>query len=444
VRDNWHGLDPDGNFHVAQFSAIVSVGREVAISRGEEAGDVLMGAKSYRGRPIRLRLPWLVATALLVAPLAGWQAAYSQTDEVTRNPIAGSRIFESKGCVKCHSVNGMGGDVGPDLGHISRRRSFYELAATMWNHLPSMGAKMKELGIERPTLDPRETADLIAYLFTLDYFDAPGDVVVGEGLFSEKKCVVCHRVGTFGGTEGPSLDKLGRFGSPILMAAAMWNHGPHMAEEMDERGVERPTFTGAELNDLAAYLESVAPPPLEGPLYVLPGSAEEGRVLFTEKDCIDCHSIQGVGGHAGPDLSKFGAQRSLMEFAAAMWNKAPLMREALAGGESDLPELGGGEMADLVAYLYSIQYFAEAGDVEAGREVLSERGCLGCHRLNGRGGQASELDDVAMSSPAAVIAALWNHSALMERSAAEEPTTWRKLTAEEMADLMAFLQAPSH
>lgn len=101
-------------------------------------------------------------------------------------------------------------------------------------------------------------------------------------------------------------------------------------------------------------------------------------------------------------------------------------------------------MADLVAYLYSIQYFAEAGEAEKGREVLTEKGCLGCHRLDGRGGQASDLQDVSgMSSPAAVIAALWNHSALMERRVAEEPATWRKLTAEEMADLMAFLQGPS-
>lgn len=404
-----------------------------------------MGAQSVCGRAAGPGIPWLIAAALLVPPVSGWQPAYSQTDEVTRNPIAGSRVFEAKGCIKCHSVNGMGGDIGPDLGHISRRRSFHELAATMWNHLPVMGEKMEEVGIERPTLDPRETADLIAYLFTLDYFDAPGDVVAGKELFNEKKCVVCHQVGTFGGTEGPSLDKLSRFGSPILMGAAMWNHGPPMAETMEEKGVERPTFTGAELNDLAAYLESVAPPPLEGPLYVLPGSAEEGRVLFTEKHCIECHAVQGVGGHAGPDLSKFGAQRSLMEFAAAMWNKAPLMREALEEEDRDLPELGGGEMADLVAYLYSIQYFAEAGDAERGREILTEKGCLGCHRLNGRGGEASDLQEVAgMGSPAEVIAALWNHSVWMEEGAAKEPATWRKLSAEEMADLMAFLQARQH
>jgi len=406
-----------------------------------------MCVESTRWSAVRGGMSCLPVAALLGSLLVAPRPVYPQMgEEVTRNPIAGSEVFEAEGCVKCHSVNGMGGNVGPDLGQISRRRSFYDLAATMWNHLPAMGVEMERRGIERPSLDPQETAHLIAYLFALDYFDVPGDVEKGGELFTEKKCVVCHRVGSFGGTEGPNLEKLSRFGSPILMAAAMWNHSPAMTARMQEKGVERPAFSGSELNDLAAYLESVGDTPLEGPLYVLPGSAEEGRVVFTEKDCIDCHAVQGVGGQEGPDLSKFGAQRSLMEFAAAMWNKAPEMEAALAEGESDLAELGGGEMADLVAYLYSIQYFAEAGDAASGRDLVAATGCLDCHRLDGRGaGDASDLSQVAgaMSSPADVISALWNHSALMEAGAASEEGSWRKLTPEEMADIMAFLQAPS-
>ena len=405
-----------------------------------------MCAEVCRSTTVRARAPWLCVTALAGLLVIAPEPLHSQVgEEVTRNPIAGSEVFEAEGCIKCHAVNGMGGDVGPDLGQISRRRSFYELAATMWNHLPAMGEEMLERGIERPELDPKETANLVAYLFALDYFDAPGDVEAGRELFTEKKCVVCHQVGSFGGTEGPNLDQLSRFGSPVLMAAAMWNHGPAMAPRMEEKGVERPTFTGDELNDLATYIESVGPTPLEGPLYILPGSAEEGRVVFTEKSCIDCHAVRGVGGQQGPDLSGFGAQRSLMDFAAAMWNKAPAMQAALEEEQSELAQLGGGEMADLVAYLYSIQYFAEAGDAENGRELVAAKGCLGCHALGERGSKkASDLVEVAgaMRSPAHVISALWNHSTLMEAGAAGEGS-WRELTPEEMADIMAFLQAPT-
>lgn len=363
---------------------------------------------------------------------------------LTQDPLAGSKVFGEKGCVKCHAVNGLGGTVGPDLGQISRRRSFYELAATMWNHLPKMEAAMEEHGIERPQIDAREAGDLIAFLFTLDYFDPPGDVNVGQQLFSEKKCVVCHQIGVYGGVVGPSLDHLSQYGSPILVAAAMWNHGPAMADEMQKRGIRRPSFEGSELVDLISYLESVAPEPLGGPLYVIPGSAEEGRVVFVEKRCSGCHAVQGVGGRVGPDLAERASQRSLIDFAAAMWNKAPGMRAAMAQRGIDVPELGAGEMADLVAYLYSIRYFAESGDADLGPQQLRSASCLECHALEGRGGDsAADLSaKTGMDSPAEVLSTLWNHSALMKSS--EDPTpSWPELTPELMADIAAYLQRSS-
>ncbi len=363
---------------------------------------------------------------------------------LTQNPLAGSQVFGAKGCVKCHSVNGLGGTVGPDLGRISRRRSFHDLAATMWNHLPGMGAKMREYGLERPQMSPREAADLIAFLFTLDYFDPPGDVEAGKHLFTDKKCVVCHQVGVYGGVIGPSLDFVSQYGSPIIVAAAMWNHGPAMSEMMAARGVERPTFGGAELADLITYLESLSAEPIQGPLYVLPGSAERGRLIFTEKQCVECHSVGGAGGRVGPDLAELSSNRGLTEFAAAMWNKAPAMTTAMQSRGTDIPHLGGGEMADLVAYLYSVQYFAESGDSFEGRRLLSAKGCLACHSLAGAGGDsAGDLARTELGSAAGVISSLWNHSLFMESEYEDRGESWPELSAEEMADIMAFLQTVS-
>src|SRR2546422_3651588 len=96
-----------------------------------------------------------------------------------QDPVSGSHIFGARGCSKCHSINGVGGKVGPDLGRIQRPRSFYDLAAAMWNHLPRMVERMRQLKIERPFLTPWETGDLIAFLYTLDYFDPPGHAQVG-------------------------------------------------------------------------------------------------------------------------------------------------------------------------------------------------------------------------------------------------------------------------
>lgn len=360
----------------------------------------------------------------------------------TQNPAAGSRVFGSKGCAQCHAVNGVGGQVGPDLGRIARPRSFYGLAAAMWNHFPRMAERRRELGILHPHLNPRETGDLIAFLYTLNYFDPPGNLEAGQRLFTEKKCIVCHQVEGTGGVIGPNLDFFKQHGSPIFVATAMWNHGPAMAETMRARGIKRPTFKGTELIDLIAYLKSASPEPAEDPLYVLPGRADEGRRLFLEKDCRRCHSIRGQGGRVGPDLAERGLHRTLTEFAAAMWNKAPAMIKAMKVGGISVPQLRAEEMADLVAYLYSVRYFAESGDPRRAEKLVTAKGCLNCHSIRGKGGKIG--GDFArlkhLASPATVISVLWNHALVMERLTEVKGITWPQFRPEEMADLVAYLQ----
>src|SRR5204862_8011164 len=111
-------------------------------------------------------------------------------------------------------------------------------------------------------------------------FDPKGNAEVGHRLFTAKRCVVCHQVGGAGGVVGPSLDGLKQYGSPIYLATAMCNHGPQMAGVMKSMGIQRPTFKDTELADLIAYINAESPVLPQGPLYVLPGRATEGRSLF--------------------------------------------------------------------------------------------------------------------------------------------------------------------
>jgi mono/diheme cytochrome c family protein len=362
----------------------------------------------------------------------------------SQDPLAGSRVFGVKGCVKCHSINGVGGKVGPDLARRLRPHSFYDVATAMWNHLPRMADRMKQLGITRPQLTAQEAGDLVGFLYTLHYFDPPGNTAAGRQLFSEKKCIVCHQVGGTGGVVGPNLDSLKQFASPIYVASAMWNHGPAMAEVMKARGVERPTFTAQELRDLVAFLAPATGGAPEGPLYVLPGRPELGRELFVEKRCIQCHSVGGVGGQVGPDLVALGVRRSPVEFAATIWNKAPAMMAAMATRNITVPQLRPEDMADLVAYLYSVRYFASGGSVPKGWLVASNKGCLQCHGVSGeRGKPASDLTRAkGLDSSAAVLAALWNHTVVTSRVAGQR-LEWPMLKADEMADLVTLLESIS-
>jgi len=379
---------------------------------------------------------------LLIGSLdAAWaQPVFSPSQD----PLAGSRVFGAKGCVKCHSINGVGGKVGPDLARSLRPRSFYDVATAMWNHLPRMADRMTQLGITRPQLTSQEAGDLVGFLYTLNYFDPPGNVAAGRQLFSEKKCIICHQVGGTGGVVGPNLDSLKQFASPIYVASAMWNHGPAMADAMKAKGVERPRFTAQELRDLIAFLAPATGGAPEGPLYVLPGRPQLGRELFVEKKCVRCHSVSGVGGTLGPDLVALGVRRSPVEFAATIWNKAPAMMAAMETRGIAVPQLRPEEMADLVAYLYSVRYFASGGSVPKGWVVASNKGCLQCHGVSGeRGKPASDLTRAkGLDSSAAVLAALWNHTVVTARVAGQK-LEWPMLKADEMADLVTLLESIS-
>jgi cytochrome c oxidase cbb3-type subunit 3 len=51
----------------------------------------------------------------------------------------------------------------------------------------------------------------------------------------------------------------------------------------------------------------------------LPGSPDEGKQLFAGKaGCSACHAVQGVGGFLGPDLTTYGAGRSVDEIRGAI------------------------------------------------------------------------------------------------------------------------------
>jgi mono/diheme cytochrome c family protein len=57
-------------------------------------------------------------TVLVVAVTLSWTSGVASADELftpTEDPVSGARLFQAKGCVRCHAVNGVGGTGGPDL-----------------------------------------------------------------------------------------------------------------------------------------------------------------------------------------------------------------------------------------------------------------------------------------------------------------------------------------
>ena len=359
--------------------------------------------------------------------------------------VPGWTVFVDKGCSACHRVRGIGdGTVGPDLAGLQASRGLFDLGAAMWNHLPRMGAAMRDLGIQRPQLTPLEFSSLAAFLFTTQYYDAaPGDPVKGSRLFAAKSCARCHAVGGKGGGTGPALDSFKRSNSPVLMGAALWNHGVQGAEAMAARGIAWPNFQGTDVADLVAYIVTAAQDQSRETVRVVPGIPERGEKLFADKGCVTCHAV-GAGKRptAAPRLATQAHHVSASEFAGLMSNHGTKMWAVMRQRGLPVPRLTGQEMADIAAYLYTAYYFeSAAGRAGRGRELVRKKGCLTCHAIYRRGG--SSASDLAInnvvSTPAGQVAAMWNHARYMETEGRRQSTTLPLLTGQELADISAYL-----
>jgi mono/diheme cytochrome c family protein len=356
--------------------------------------------------------------------------------------IAGFDVFAKKDCGKCHAVRGVGGKTGPDLARMKDGTSFFAIGASLWNHLPKMGERMREAGLDRATLTAREASDLIAFLFTAQYGDESGDAARGAKLFADKSCATCHAVGGSGGQVGPGLDKVKRALSPVLVAAALWNHGPRMAQAFADKGVSRPTLAGRDVVDIVAYLQSAAKD--EGSTeQVVPGTPERGRKLFADRKCATCHAVGGRGGRIGPDLGTARHHVSLTEFVALMWNHQDAMTKKMKELRIEAPAMTGQDMADVLSYLYVARYFDHEGDAARGATLVKDKGCVGCHTVRGAGGQGAgdfARSTVVQTAPG-LVAGMWNHSRLMERATRERSVAWPALTGEELTDLAAYFKS---
>jgi mono/diheme cytochrome c family protein len=378
---------------------------------------------------------WIAASllALAAAPLAPRQ------DVRFGDPIQGQRLFVDKGCVRCHAVRGAGGRIGPDLGRKTTRNSFYEIAALMWNHSPGMAGKMEEYRVTRAAFEEDELSDLISFLHFLNYFDEPGDPRAGRILFTEKLCVRCHKVGEEGGSAGPPLDTIPRDIAPLHIAGALWNHGPEMISAIRASGLEVPKFADTEIIDLFAYLRSQGA--RQGsPRFQSPGDPTKGREVFDDKGCGACHPVFGEEPGVAPDLGRAELRGSVTQIAGRMWNHWPDMARTMQAAGMSVPQFKGDELLDLFAYVYIARYEGESGDPERGAAVYVGRGCSVCHGPQGQGNVGPALRDLTPGvSRERIMQSMWNHAPQMGAHLIDQNLSWVRLSAGELADLLAFL-----
>lgn len=386
------------------------------------------------------------ASIAIVAQRARGPGAVTLAIELPDNPAAGARLFMEKRCVRCHALGPDEPRIGPDLSRMQFKGSVLDFAGALWNHAPMMREKMADLKIQPPELTSRELADLLAFLTAYRYYltelGQPGNPVAGKRLFDAKGCSSCHGDRAAWEKPGPSLDRYrGRF-SAIYLAQAMWNHGPEMADLMRRRGVPWPTFAGREMGDLLAYLQAGnSAAALNERVYFEPGSPRRGQTLFAEKRCSTCHAIAGTGGRRGPDLGAGGRElvRSVSEIAGLMWNHNREMAAAQRRGGIARVTFSGQEMADIISYLYFVNYANVTGVPARGRRLFADK-CSTCHSVGGGRRAGPDLRAIPqVDNPIALFANMWNHAQGMEQEARKRGQTWPRLEPGDAADLAAFL-----
>jgi mono/diheme cytochrome c family protein len=210
---------------------------------------------------------------------------------------------------------------------------------------------------------------------------------------------------------------------------------------MRRSGVPWPNFSGGEMGDLLAFLQAGNDGASTDRVYFEPGSPRRGRELFATKQCARCHAIAGAGGRGGPDLGGRGRDLlgSVASIAGQMWNHSQGMRVEMARRGLAPAAFSGQEMADIIAYLYFVNYANVRGRPVRGAEIFRQK-CSTCHsetagsRVGPDLGAIPQLDD-----PIAIFAAMWNHASRMEQELRQQGLAWPRLAPGDAADLAAFL-----
>lgn len=84
------------------------------------------------------------------------------------------------------------------------------------------------------------------------------------------------------------------------------------------------------------------------------------------------------------------------------------------------------------------------GSARRGKLLFQERGCSNCHGRQGQGSDAApalRVRDTGFTA-ARLAAGFWGHAATLQRHALEQRLQWSTLAAEDVGDLVAFLNSP--
>ncbi len=371
-------------------------------------------------------------------------------------PQSPREYIDQLGCLNCHGgstvPNQLNGKA-PDLSYAGAR---YQ-PAYLFEYLQNPSRVRNHIGISRmPDFQLEEQEALALTLYLTDQkksssvqfpdFSESGNVNLGKDDFSTLVCTACHAVNGNGNAVISDLSNVGTKLKPDWLKQFMAAPSAFSQKEnlmpgflyhfnSDSTALEPSLDDAAErIVNLSAYLMSLESPDHDGQLDKFEEvkaanpevTAEVGKKIFQAQNCAGCHNSSEEGQWrdvVAPNL--LGVNERLNKNWLTKYLKTPHAIRPFGffpGSGSRMPDfdLSEDEIKNIVDFLY------ESDGVNQGVEkpsqfvsnkielLLDEQfSCLGCHALNGKGGQIGpELSNLGTRLNASYIALIISNPAV--------------------------------
>jgi mono/diheme cytochrome c family protein len=200
----------------------------------------------------------------------------------------------------------------------------------------------------------------------------------GRQVYQQYACSVCHAVnGLGGGARGPDLAGVGVRLEPQQILAHLQ---PVTSTTTSTALMPSYVIPNPDVLALTAYLLSLtqAPFPPITPTVTL----SRGEGLYLAGGCPACHTIDGVGGTIGPDLSSEGAKHDAAWLVDYLQNPTVV----LPGSRMPAHPLPQADTQQVAEYLAGLKGGPQVVSVALGQNVYDNQGCAVCHMVQGKGG----------------------------------------------------------
>lgn len=231
----------------------------------------------------------------------------------------------------------------------------------------------------------------------------------GESLVNKLGCISCHTINKKGGTFGPDLSNIASKTSPEWIF--YWLKNPKNYQP--DTPMPNLRIMEEEIQDIVVYLSTLKNGKSNSSgTVVLTEDIGKGKKLVKDKGCTGCHEIEkfplgfnapehdGIGNKRTDELVWGNAKES--EKTLVKWLRIKVMEPRKFATEkiiAKMPKFGFKEddAKSIVTFLMSLRkeplpqkYIKRLNDATSiemrGRKFLEKKNCLGCHKLNKKGG----------------------------------------------------------